>query len=101
MTSHRPARDAAMPLDLAKHDRTVALGGRTFAVRAYPDRRAPNGPGWHAVIVENRTPIDHDVAPTDSAEQCLAAAERFLSAKVAAGAAEHRWAGPGRAAERG
>jgi hypothetical protein len=71
-----------MPLDLAKHDRTVVLGGRTFAVRAYLDRRAPDGPGWHASIVENRTPIDHALVPTEDPEECLAAAVRFLTAKV-------------------
>jgi len=100
MSTGLRARDGgAIPLDLAKHDRTVALGDRTFAVRAYLDRRAPDGPGWHAVVVENRTPIDHELAPTDSPEECLAAAIRFLSAKVDAGAADHRWPSRNRAVE--
>jgi hypothetical protein len=79
---------AAVPLDLAKRDLPLTLGGRTFAVRAYLDRRAPDGPGWHAVIVEHRTPLDHGLVPTEDPEACLAAAVRFLTAAVAADAAD-------------
>ena len=79
---------AAVPLDLAKRDLPLTLGGRTFAVRAYLDRRAPDGPGWHAVIVEHRTPLDHALVPTADPEACLAAAVRFLTAAVAADAAD-------------
>jgi hypothetical protein len=75
--------DAATPLDLAKRDLTVVLGGRIFAIRAYLDRRSPDGPGWHAVIIENRTPIDHDLTPAADQEACIDAAVRFLTASVA------------------
>jgi hypothetical protein len=84
-------REAA-PLDLAKRDLTLVLGGRTFAVRAYQDGRAPAGPGWHAVVVEDRTPLRHTLAPTGDPEVCLAAAVRFLTAAVAADAADRRGA---------
>ena len=60
--SARPS--AAVPLDLAKRDLPLTLGGRTFAVRAYLDRADPEGPGWHTVIIENRTPINHGLVPT-------------------------------------
>jgi hypothetical protein len=91
MSSGLHAREgAAIPLDLAKHDRAIVLGDRTFSVRAYLDRRAPDGPGWHAVVIENRTPIDHELVPTDSAEECLEEAVRFLSARVDADAAGRR-----------
>ncbi|MEA2525992.1 MAG: hypothetical protein QOF73_3219 [Thermomicrobiales bacterium] len=73
-------------MDLAKRDLTVTRGGRTFSVRAYLDGRHPSGPGWHAVIVENRTPLRHALAPTTDPEACLAAAVRFLTATVAADA---------------
>ena len=82
--------NAATPLDLAKRDLTVVLGGRIFAIRAYLDRRAPDGPGWHAVIVENRTPLDHELTPAEDAEDCIAAAVRFLTAAVAIGDAKRR-----------
>jgi hypothetical protein len=85
-----PRASTPPALDLAKHDHAVVLGGRTFAVRAYLDRRAPDGPGWHAVIVENRTPIDHELGPTDEPEACFAAAVSFLTAKVAAGGEDRR-----------
>jgi hypothetical protein len=84
MTPGIPAPAAAAPpLDLDKRDLTLVLGGRSFAVRAYLDRRAPDGPGWHAVIVENRTPLDHELTPAEDAEDCIAAAVRFLTAAVA------------------
>jgi hypothetical protein len=42
MSAGPGARDAVvMLLDLAKPDQTIALGGRTFAVRDDPDRRTP------------------------------------------------------------
>jgi hypothetical protein len=80
------------PLDLAKRDLTLVLGGRTFAVRAYRDAAAPAGPGWHAVVVEGRTPLRHGLTPTGDPEVCLAAAVRFLTAAVAADAADRRGA---------
>jgi hypothetical protein len=86
-----PARNAAAtPLDLAKRDLALVLGGRTFAVRAYLDRRAPDGLGWHTVIIENRTPLNHDLMPTEDPEACLNAAIRFLTAAVAADAADRQ-----------
>lgn len=75
--------DAATPLDLAKRDLTVVLGGRIFAIRAYLDRRSLDGPGWHAVIVENRTPLNHALTPTEDAGACIDAAVRFLTTSVA------------------
>jgi hypothetical protein len=91
MNSRLPERDAfASPFDLAKHDRVIILGDRTFSVRAYFDRRSPGGPGWHATIIENRTPVDHALAPTDSPEECLAAVGRFLSARFDTDSAERR-----------
>lgn len=90
MTPGTTARDAApTALDLDKRDLTLVLGERSFAVRAYLDRRAPEGPGWHAVIVENRTPLSHDLTPTADAEDCIAAAVRFLTAAVAIETAAH------------
>jgi len=90
---------AAVPLDLAKRDLPLTLGGRTFAVRAYLDGRAPDGPGWHAVIIEHRTPLDHGLVPTADPEACLAAAVRFVTAAVAADAArrggEEAWESEG------
>jgi hypothetical protein len=82
--------DAVTPLDLAKRDLTVVLGGRIFAIRAYLDRRSPDGPGWHAVIVENRTPLDHKLTPADDQEACIDAAVRFLDASVATGNTNRR-----------
>ena len=82
--------DAAPPLDLAKRDLTVVLGGRIFAIRAYLDRRSLDGPGWHAVIVENRTPLDHALTPAVDANACIDAAVRFLTAAVATGDANRR-----------
>jgi hypothetical protein len=73
-------------LDLAKRDLIHTRGGRTFAVRAYLDGSHPAGPGWHAIIVENRTPLRHTLSPTGDAGACLAAAIRFLNAAVAADA---------------
>ena len=85
MTAARDA--AATPLDLDKRDLKLVLGGRSFAIRAYLDRRAPDGPGWHTVIVENRTPLNHALTPTDDPQDCIDAAVRFLTAAVATDAA--------------
>jgi hypothetical protein len=82
--------DAATPLDLAKRDLTVVLGGRVFAIRAYLDRRSPDGPGWHTVIVENRTPLHHDLPPAIDQDACIDAAVRFLTASVAGGNVNRR-----------
>jgi hypothetical protein len=64
-------------LDLAKRDKTVVYGDRTFALRAYRDDGA-----WHGIIIENRTPIRHGLAPTADAATCFAAAVGFLAATV-------------------
>jgi hypothetical protein len=71
-------------MDLTKRDMTVAYGGRTFAVRAYRDGGEPDGGDWHAIIIENRTPLRHALAPTPGPEGCLAEAVRFLTAVVEA-----------------
>ena len=76
----RPA--AAVPLDLAKRDLALTRGGRAFTIRAYHDDRDPTGPGWHAVIVERRTPLSHALGAAPDPEACLAAAVRFLTATV-------------------
>jgi hypothetical protein len=74
----------ATPLDLDKYDTVLVLGGRTFAVRAYLDRRASDGPGWHVTIVENRTILSHALVPTEDPAACLDAAVRYLTAFVSA-----------------
>jgi hypothetical protein len=83
-------RDAAAPLDLARRDLALILGGRSFSIRAYLDRRAPDGPGWHTVIVENRTPLSHELPPTEDPDACLDAAVRFLTAVTATQVADAR-----------
>ncbi len=68
-------------MDLAKHDMTVTYGGRTFAVRAYLEGEGP-GAGWHAVVIENRTPLGHGRAPSPDPAGCFAEAVRFLATVV-------------------
>ena len=69
-------------LDLTKRDMTVVYGDRTFALRAYRDNRE-----WHGIIIENRTPIHHSLAPAADPATCFAAVVGFLAATVdAAGA---------------
>jgi hypothetical protein len=89
-TRHRPLRAAGTaPLDTTKRDLTLTYGGRTFAVRAYRDDRGPDGAGWHALILEHRTPLRHGLGPTAGLAGCFAEAVRFLTALVegASGAA--------------
>ena len=69
-------------MDLAKHDMAVTYGGRTFAVRAYRDRDGRGGDGWHAVVIENRTPLHHGQGASADAAGCFAEAVRFLAATV-------------------
>ena len=69
-------------MDLAKRDMSFAYGGRTFAVRAYEDGRGPDGPGWHTVVIEHRTPVRHGLGPSPSEAECFAAAVRYLTAAV-------------------
>jgi hypothetical protein len=64
-------------LDLAKQDMTVVYGDRTFALRAYRDDGT-----WHGIIIENRTPIRHGLAPTADSATCFAAAVGFVAAAV-------------------
>ena len=64
-------------LDLAKRDMTVVYGDRTFALRAYRDAQA-----WHGIIIENRTPIRHGLAPAADPATCFAAAVGFVAATV-------------------
>ena len=64
-------------LDLSKRDMTVVYGDRTFALRAYRDGRE-----WRGIIIENRTPIHHWLAPAADPAACLAAAVGYLAAAV-------------------
>ena len=75
-------------LDLAKRDMTVVYGKRSFALRAYRDDGT-----WHGIIIENRTPIHHSLAPAADPATCFAAAVGFLAATVdAAGESlEGKW----------
>jgi hypothetical protein len=80
----------AAPLDLAKRDLALVLGGRSFTIRAYLDRADPEGPGWHTVIVEHRTPLHHDLSPTADPDACLDSAVRFVTAVTATAVADAR-----------
>ena len=64
-------------LDLTKRDMTVIYGDRTFAIRAYREGRE-----WRGVIIENRTPMTHLLAPAADPAACLAAAVGFIAATV-------------------
>ncbi len=64
-------------LDLAKRDMTVVYGKRSFTLRAYRDNRE-----WHGIIIENRTPIHHSLAPAADPATCFAAVVGFLAATV-------------------
>jgi hypothetical protein len=64
-------------LDLAKRDMKVVYGERSFALRAYRDNRE-----WHGIIIENRTPIHHSLAPAADPATCFAAVVGFLAATV-------------------
>ncbi|MER3437716.1 MAG: hypothetical protein C4346_09105 [Chloroflexota bacterium] len=66
----------------AKHDLILAYQGRTFAIRAYHDGSLPEAGGWHAVIIENRTPVQHERGGHDTAAQCLAKAVSDLATMV-------------------
>lgn len=68
------------PLDLTKRDMTVLYGGRTFSLRAFRHQGA-----WHGNIVENRTPIHHQLRATADAATYFAAAVGLLAAVVDAG----------------
>jgi hypothetical protein len=56
---------------------TVVYGDRTFVLRAYREGRE-----WRGIIIENRTPIQHWLAPAADAATCLAAVVGFLAATV-------------------
>jgi hypothetical protein len=71
-------------MDLAKHDLSVTRGGRTFQVRAYLDNQDPLGAGWHAIVVEHRTPLAHALPVTSDPETCLTAAVSFVDDAIAA-----------------
>ena len=64
-------------LDLSKRDMTVVYGDRTFALRAYREDHT-----WRGIIIENRTPIHHWMAPAADPAACFAAAVGFLAATV-------------------
>jgi hypothetical protein len=65
-------------MELAKRDLDLGYGGRTFTVRAYLDEKARSGPGWHSVIVENRSIVQFEQPPTQSADNCLTEAVGFV-----------------------
>ena len=64
-------------LDFAKRDMTVTYGNRVFDLRAYRQ-----GGAWHAVVVENRTPLHASFAPTVDAAGCFAAAVGLVASLV-------------------
>ena len=68
-------------MHLAKHDMTVTYGGRTFAVRAYLAGEGSQA-GWHAVVIENRTPLGHGHAAGLDPAGCFAEAVRFVAMLV-------------------
>lgn len=65
-------------MDLAKRDLDLGYEGRTFSVRAYLDGKAVTGPGWHSVIIENRTVIQSEQKPNLSPDACLSEAVQFV-----------------------
>jgi hypothetical protein len=69
-------------MDYPKRDLSVTFGDRTFSVRAYHDSDGPGGPGWHAVIIEDRTPLHYDQRPHANGADCFAQAVRFLATMV-------------------
>lgn len=69
-------------MELAKQDLHLTRGERAFRVRAYLDNQDPLGVGWHTIIVENRTPVSHDLPIARDAETCLSAAVRFVNGIV-------------------
>lgn len=68
-------------MDYVKHDMAFTYEGRTFAVRAYQDSTAGHS-SWHATILENRTPLHHELSPAASSATCFADAVRFLTEQV-------------------
>lgn len=68
--------------DHAKRDMSIGYGNRDFAVRAYRDNGA-----WHGIIVENRTPLRHGMAPAADPAACFAAAIEYVVAVVDASVA--------------
>lgn len=68
-------------MDYVKHDMTFTYEGRIFAVRAYRNDDA-GGTNWHATILENRTPLHHELGPASSSAACFADAVRFLTEHV-------------------
>ena len=72
-------------LDLSKRDMTVVYGDRTFALRAYQEDQT-----WCGIIIENRTPIHHGLAPAADPATCFAAAVGFVAAAVDAAGGPRR-----------
>ena len=71
-------------MDLTKRDMVIAYEDRTFAVRAYRDGSDPVGRDWHAVVIENRTPLRHEQQGSASPADCFAGAVRFVTTLVEA-----------------
>ena len=69
-------------MDLAKRDMTLQYANRTFALRAYHNGNDPDAASWHAVIVENRTPVSYEQEPQPGPGGCFAEAVRFVVAMV-------------------
>jgi hypothetical protein len=69
-------------MDLAKRDMTLHYQNRTFSLRAYANGNDLDGPSWHTVIVENRTPLSYEQEPQPGPTGCFAEAVRFLVAMV-------------------
>jgi hypothetical protein len=71
-------------MDLTKRDMTLIYGERSFAIRAYREEGGLDAPGWCAIIIENRTPLRHELGRTPSLAECFAGAVGFLTAVVEA-----------------
>lgn len=84
VTELRPRLAVNTVMDTTKRDMTLSYAGRTVVVRAYRDGSDPHGAVWHAVIIENRTPLRHGQGPSPTPEGCFADAVRFLVADAEA-----------------
>ena len=71
-------------MDLTKRDMALIYGERSFTIRVYRDESGIEAPGWCAIIIENRTPLRHELGRTTSLAECFAGAVGFLTAVVEA-----------------
>ncbi len=76
-------------MDFDKRDLTVRYGGRSFAVRTYHEQDQANGAGWHAVIVENHTPLHHGqrvhASPSSSLAEAVWIVSNLVDAQAGSG----------------